>query len=152
MAILSPKYLVQRLLIILPLSNLITALPGPVPAPALVPRADAFHRGWPLAEAGTCPSDTFRCGKAQCCPSDSWCAESTDLLSNICCPYDDDCAFFVALDSRCADTSWVLWTSNHDPICCLPGQLAVQPASTEYYGHCVPGTSKVPKKMLATKV
>ena len=46
----------------------------------------------------------------------------------------------------------VLWTTRHDPICCLPGQIGVQPAPDDYYGKCVPGTSKVPATSLATKV
>jgi len=146
----SPKHLLRHLLTIQFLFSLISALPGP--APALIPRADAFFRGWALSEPGSCPNNTFRCGKAQCCPDDSYCYTTSDLLSNICCPYGEDCAYHVALDSRCADTTWVLWTTDHDPICCLPGQLAVQPAPTAYYGSCVPGTSSVPTASLATKV
>jgi len=151
----APKYLFLHLVSIQILFILTGALPGP--APALAPRADAFFRGWPLSEPDSCPDSTFRCGKAQCCPNAAYCYTTTDLLSNICCPSggdngDEDCAYDIALDSRCANTSWVLWTSNHNPICCLSGQLAVQPASTQYYGSCVPGTSSVPAASLATKI
>jgi hypothetical protein len=148
----SLKLLVCQLITLHFLITLTSAHPGPNPGLSLAERANAFHRGWALSEPVTCPDDTFRCGKGQCCPNDSYCYTTSDTLSNICCPTGEDCAYHIALDSRCADTSWVLWTNHHDPICCLPGQLGVQPAPTDYYGKCVPGTSKVPAASLATKV
>jgi hypothetical protein len=146
------KHLAIHYLTIHFLLILTSALPGPSPGLSLNPRADAFWRGWALSHTGDCPADTKGCGKGQCCPDDSYCYTTSDTLSNICCPTGYDCAYHIALDSRCADTDWVLWTTRHDPICCLPGQLGVQPAPDDWYGECVPGTSKVPAASLATKV
>jgi len=111
-----------------------------------------LYRGWALAIATDCPADTLRCGKATCCPNDAYCGTEQNTNSNICCPGAAGCGFQVALDSRCADTSWVLWETNKDPICCLPGQQGVQPAPADYYGKCVPAASSVPAASLATKI
>ncbi|KAJ9616719.1 hypothetical protein H2200_000438 [Cladophialophora chaetospira] len=111
-----------------------------------------LYRGWALAIATACPANTYRCGKASCCPEDSYCGTEQNTNSNICCPEAAGCGFQVALDSRCADTSWVLWETNKDPICCLPGQQGVQPNLADYYGKCVPAASSVPAASLATKI
>jgi len=37
----------------------------------------------------------------------------------------------------CADPSWTLYNSFFDPICCLPGQVAIQPGATDLQGSCV---------------
>lgn len=140
-----------RLVIFQPLFGLIHALPRP--GPDLVARDDAFSRGWALASWNAdCPDGTFRCGRGSCCPNDAWCYTTSDTESNICCPDERDCAYHIALDSRCANTSWVLWTTNLDPICCLPGQEGVQPADGNTYGDCVAQNSSIPTASVATKV
>ncbi|KIW35711.1 uncharacterized protein PV07_02393 [Cladophialophora immunda] len=111
-----------------------------------------LYRGWALSIPTECPKNTFRCGKATCCPDNSWCGTEQNTNSNICCPEEAGCGFQVALDSRCADTSWVLWETNKDPICCLEGQTGVQPAAADYYGKCVPAASSVASESLATMI
>lgn len=123
------------------------------PAGYVVKRDDDIPiRGWALAIADTCPDGTGRCGKASCCPYGSYCDDTADTNSNFCCPSSLGCGFQLALDSRCADVTWTLWSTNKDPICCLAGQQGTQPASDEYYGRCVPGLSAVAQSNLATKV
>ena len=113
---------------------------------------DPLYRGWALAIYGDCPAKTFRCGLHSCCPEGSGCGTEQNTESNICCPGTAGCGFQVALDNRCADTSWTLWETNNDPICCLPGQKGTQPIDTTSYGSCVPATKSVAKASLATKV
>jgi len=92
-------------------------------------------QGWALVE-DTCPDGTTGCGQRTCCPTGSTCDTSLHG-SNVCCPTGDSCAQAVQQDSHCADSAWVLFETNHDPLCCLPGQIAVDPTEDEDYGHCV---------------
>jgi hypothetical protein len=112
-------------------------------------------QGWALIE-DNCPADTISCGARTCCPTGSGCDTSLSG-SNVCCPIDGEyftlaihklttipangCSADVQKLSRCADSDWVLWLTNHDPICCLPGQIAIAPTDSEDYGHCVPAGS-----------
>jgi hypothetical protein len=65
----------------------------------------------------------------------------------------DGCGYNVTRgDNRCAVDSWVLFTTNKEPICCMPGEQGTNAAPTENYGHCLqPGVS-VPSASLATLV
>jgi hypothetical protein len=62
------------------------------------------------------------------------------------------CGPDVVKNSRCADPSWVMFTTVLDPICCLPGEIGVQPQSGETYGHCVNSSASVPSGQLAVPV
>jgi hypothetical protein len=54
--------------------------------------------------------------------------------------------------NRCAVDSWVLFTTNKDPICCEPGETGTNAAANEYYGHCIAAGVGVPQASIATLV
>lgn len=71
---------------------LITLLPNPLtcqlvrvggPAHSLVARD--LVQGWALTET-VCPQGTGVCGRASCCPVDSFCDTTDSSNSNFCCP------------------------------------------------------------------
>jgi hypothetical protein len=67
----------------------------------------------------------------------------------------DSCGYNVTGtggDNRCAVDSWVLFTTNKDPICCLPGEIGTNAATDENYGHCLAAGLSVPSPSLATLV
>ncbi|KUJ07025.1 uncharacterized protein LY89DRAFT_743352 [Mollisia scopiformis] len=114
------------------------------PNAPLSKRDDSAVQGWALVE-DECPSGTGTCGARSCCPLDSWCDTSETEYSNICCPTREGCGYNVThLSSRCAVDTWVLFTTNKDPICCLPGEVGTDAAASENYGHCVPAGVALP--------
>ena len=64
----------------------------------------------------------------------------------------EGCAYDVSKNSRCAVSTWVEFLTIKDPICCMPGEIGVQPLESEYYGHCVPAGTSEPPDMLASQV
>jgi hypothetical protein len=64
----------------------------------------------------------------------------------------EGCAYDVSKNSRCAVSTWVEFLTIKDPICCMPGEIGVQPLESEYYGHCVPAGTNEPPDMLASQV
>jgi hypothetical protein len=48
--------------------------------------------------------------------------------------------------------TWVLFTTNKDPICCMPGETGTNAAADENYGHCIASGLSVPQASMATLV
>jgi len=105
--------------------------------------------GWALVE-DLCPPGNGGCGKRSCCPIGTYCDAIENSNSNFCCLTRDVCGYEVEQNSRCADDTWVMWLTIKDPICCMPGEIGVQPGPGEYYGHCVAADSSVPTNSRAT--
>jgi hypothetical protein len=104
----------------------------------LTARDPVIVQGWALVE-DNCPSGTDLCGVRSCCPFGSYCDTLSSPNSNFCCATSDACGASVMSvpgDSRCALESWNLFNTTKDPICCLPGEVGLNPTPDEAYGHC----------------
>ncbi|KAF2093734.1 hypothetical protein NA57DRAFT_61437 [Rhizodiscina lignyota] len=112
-------------------------------------RRQNIAQGWALVEQ-PCPQGTGDCGRASCCPLDSYCDLTDFSDSNVCCPTDQPCGYNVTQDSRCADVSWSMFTTTEQPICCMPGHIGVQPTGGASYGTCTTSGAALPAGALAT--